>query len=91
MILINGDNQARDVTLTRVLYSSQLQYNLINTIKLVKKEVETLLRLSHQLSQLILRDDVIAVAEMINDQYVLRKKSSTNPRALINQELIIET
>jgi hypothetical protein len=91
MILINGDNQARDVTLTEVLYSSQLQYNLISITKLVRKEVETFLRLSYQLSQLILGDDVIAVVEMINDQYVLREKSSINPRALVNQGPIIET
>ncbi len=86
MTLINENNQARDVTLTRVLYSSQLQYNLISTTKLAKKKVETLLRLSHQLSQLILRNDVIAVTEMINAQYVLREDSSTNPRALAKIE-----
>ncbi len=89
MTLINENNQTRDVTLTRVIYSSQLQYNLISIIKLVRKRIETFLRLLHQLSQLILRDDVIAVTEMINDQYVLRKNS--NPRALINQKPIIET
>jgi hypothetical protein len=88
MILINGDNQARDVTLTGVLYSSQLQYNLISTTKLVRKGVETFLRLPHQLSQLILGNDVIAVAEMINDQYVLRENST---RALVNKEPTIET
>jgi hypothetical protein len=42
------------------------------------------------LSQLILRDDVIAVNEMINDQYVLRENSSTNSKALIKQEPIIK-
>ncbi len=91
MTLINENNQTRDVTLIEVLYSSQLQYNLISTTTLAKKGVETFLRLSHQQSELILGNDVIAVAEMINDQYVLREKSSTNPRALIKQELIIET
>jgi hypothetical protein len=90
MILINEDNQTQDVTLTKVLYSFQLQYNLISITKLVKKRIEIFLRLSHQLSQLILRDDVIAVIEMINDQYVLRKNNS-NSRALIKQEFIIET
>ncbi len=86
MILINENNQARDVILIEVLYSSKLQYNLISTTKLVRKEIETFLRLSHQLSQLILRDDVIAMIEMINDQYVLREKSSTNSRALVKIE-----
>ncbi len=90
MILISENNQARDVILIEVLYSFQLQYNLISIIKLVKKKIETFLRLSHQLSQLILRDDVIVVIEMINDQYVLRK-IFTNSRALINQMSIIET
>ncbi len=86
MILINENNQTRNVTLTKVLYSFQLQYNLISIIKLVKKKIETFLRLSHQLSQLILKDDVIAVTEMINAQYVLREDSSTNPRALAKIE-----
>ncbi len=90
MTLTYENNQTRDVTLTRVLYSFQLQYNLISITKLVKKGIEIFLRLSHQLSQLILRNDVIAVIEMINDQYVLRKKSSTNSRTLINQRSIIE-
>ncbi len=88
MIVLDDQNRACDVILTRVLYSSQLQYNLISTTKLVRKEVETFLRLSHQLSQLILGDDVITVAEMINDQYVLRENST---RALVNKEPIIET
>ncbi len=88
MILTNEDNLTRDVILTRVLYSSQLHYNLISIIKLVRKRIETFLRLPHQLPQLILRNDVIAVIEMINDQYVLRENST---RALINKELTIET
>jgi hypothetical protein len=81
MTVLDDQNRPRDVTLTGVLYSSQLQYNLISTTKLAKKGVETFLRLPHQLSQLILGNDVIAVIKMINDQYVLRK--NTNPRALI--------
>ncbi len=88
MILINENNQTRNVTLTKVLYSFQLQYNLISIIKLIRKEIETFLRLSHQLSQLILRNDVIAAIEMINDQYVLRKNSDS--KTLINQKPIIE-
>ncbi len=76
MILINENNQTRDVILIEILNSSQLQYNLISITKLVRKDIETFLRLFHQLSQLILKDDVIAVIEMINDQYVLRKKFS---------------
>ncbi len=90
IMILNDQNKSRDVILIEVLYSSQLQYNLISIIKLVKKEIETFLRLSHLLSQLILKNDVIAVIEMINDQYVLREKSSTNSRALINQKSIIE-
>jgi isocitrate dehydrogenase kinase/phosphatase len=50
MTLINENNQTRDVILIEVLYSSQLQYNLISITKLVRKKIETFLRLSHQLS-----------------------------------------
>ncbi len=90
MTLINENIQTRIVTLTKVLYSLQLQYNLISIIKLVRKTIETFLRLSHQLSQLILRDDVITVIEMINNQYVFKKNSYANSKTLIKQKSIIE-
>jgi hypothetical protein len=68
--------------LIEVLYSSQLQYNLISIIKLVKKKIETLLSLFIKTSKLLMRNDVIAVANIINNQYVLRKNSTNEPRAL---------
>jgi alpha-glucuronidase len=56
-------------------YSSQLQYNLISIIKLDKKRIETLLSLLIKLSKLLMKNDVIAVVDIINSQYVLRKNS----------------
>ncbi len=53
MIVLDDQNKSRDVTPTRVLYLSQLQYNLISIIKLVKKRMKIFIRLSPQLSQLI--------------------------------------
>jgi hypothetical protein len=89
MELIDGQDRPKLVTLTGVLYSSQLQYNLVSTIRLAKKGVETLLSLPTKTSKLLMGDDVIAVADIINNQYVLREnftnspsENSTGPRAL---------
>jgi hypothetical protein len=89
MKLIDDQNRSKLVILTEVLYSSQLQYNLISTIKLAKKGIETLLSLLINTFKLLMNDDVIAVADIINNQYVLRKNStnsysenSAEPRAL---------
>jgi hypothetical protein len=61
------------MTLIEVLYSSQLQYNLISIIRLAKKKIETLLSLLIKTFKLLMKDDVIAVANIINNQYVLRE------------------
>jgi hypothetical protein len=90
MKLIDGQNRPKLVTLIEVLYSSQLQYNLISTIKLVKKRIETLLSLLIETFKLLMNDDVITVIDIINNQYVLKENftnsSSENsinePRAL---------
>jgi hypothetical protein len=68
-----GDT-TQNVTLSKVLYSSLMQYNLISTIKLARKRVETLLSLLNQTSQLLKDGDIWEVADMMNDQYVLREK-----------------
>ena len=65
-----------DVTLTNVLYSFQLQYNFISTSKLTQKIVKTFLVLPDNVSQLFTRNQMIDVADMINDQYVLREIGS---------------
>jgi hypothetical protein len=73
MKLIDDQDRPKLVILIGVLYSSQLQYNLVSTIKLAKKGVETLLSLLIKTSKLLMDDDVIAVVDIINNQYVLRE------------------
>ncbi len=60
--------------------SSQLQYNLISIIKLVKKKIETLFSLFIKTSKLLINDDVITVIDIINNQYVLRKNFTNSYR-----------
>ncbi len=90
MKLIDDQNRSKLVILIEMLYSSQLQYNLINIIRLAKKKIETLLSLLIKTSKLLMRNDVIAVANIINNQYVLRKnftnlhsENSAELRALV--------
>jgi hypothetical protein len=73
MKLIDDQNRSKLMILIEMLYSSQLQYNLINIIKLVKKRIETLLSLLIKTSKLLMKNDVIVVANIINNQYVLRE------------------
>jgi hypothetical protein len=84
MKLIDGQNRSKLVILIGVLYSSQLQYNLVSIIKLVKKEVETLLSLLIKTFKLLMENDVIVVADIINNQYVLRENftNSSNQNSI---------
>ncbi len=86
MKLIDEQNRSKLVILIEVLYSSQLQYNLISIIKLVKKKVKTLLSLFIKTFKLLMRNDVIVVANIINNQYVL-KKNFTNSYSENSAEL----
>jgi hypothetical protein len=79
MKLIDDQNRSKLVILTGVLYSSQLQYNLVSIIKLAKKEIETLLSLLIKTFKLLMRNDVIVVANIINNQYVLKKNFANSP------------
>jgi hypothetical protein len=86
MKLIDDQDRSKLVILIEVLYSSQLQYNLISIIKLAKKKVETLLNLLIKTFKLLMRNDIIAVANIINNQYVLRKNFTNSPSEnLINE------
>jgi hypothetical protein len=73
MKLIDDQNRSKLVILIGMLYSFQLQHNLISIIRLAKKRVETLLSLLIKTFKLLMRNDVIVVANIINNQYVLRE------------------
>ena len=62
------------LTLLNVLYASNLRYNLISTILLDKKSVETYLRTSDFVSQLLYKDNVLRYADLTNEQYIVRIK-----------------
>jgi hypothetical protein len=85
MKLIDDQDRSKLVILIEVLYSSQLQYNLISIIKLAKKRVETLLSLFIKTFKLLMKNDIIVVANIINNQYVLRKNfTNSSSENLIN-------
>jgi hypothetical protein len=77
------------VILNDVLYSPQLQYNLISTMRLTKSRIETMLRLSDRPFKLILNDEVIDVADVINNQYVLREAQSHEVKNHIVLEIVL--
>jgi hypothetical protein len=73
MKLINDQNRSKLVILIEVLYSSQLQYNVVSIIKLIKKKIKTLFSLLIKTFKLLMKNDVIVVTNIINNQYVLRE------------------
>ena len=62
------------LTLLNVLYASNLRYNLISTMLLDRKSVETYLRISDLVFQLLYKDNVLRYANFTNEQYVVRIK-----------------
>jgi hypothetical protein len=91
MILTLTDEKEKKciVILNDVLYSPQLQYNLVSTVRLTKSRIETMLRLSGRSFKLILNDEVIDVANVINNQYVLREMHSHEAKNLVTLESIV--
>jgi hypothetical protein len=85
MKLIDDQNRSKLVILIEMLYSSQLQYNLISIIKLDKKKMKTLLSLFIKTFKLLMKNDVIAVVKIINSQYVLRKNFITKAENFTNE------
>ncbi len=75
--LVDDQNRSKLMILIEVLYLSQLQYNLINIIKLIKKKIKTLFSLLIKTFKLLMNDDVITVIDIINNQDVL-KENFTN-------------
>ena len=62
------------LTLLNVLYASNLKYNLISTMLLDRKNVETYLRISDLASQLLYKGNVLRYVDLTNEQYVVRIK-----------------
>jgi hypothetical protein len=73
MKLIDDQDRSKLMILIEMLYSSQLQYNLISIIRLAKKKIKTLLSVLIKTFKLLMKNDVIVVANIINNQYVLRE------------------
>jgi hypothetical protein len=71
MKLIDDQNRSKLVILIEMLYSFQLQYNLISIIKLDKKKIETLLSLLIKTFKLLMKNDVIVVVDIINSVTVV--------------------
>jgi hypothetical protein len=66
MKLIVDQNRSKFMILIEMLFSFQLQYNLISIIKLDKKKVETLFSLFIKTFKLLMKNDVIIVVDIIN-------------------------
>ncbi len=73
--LDDGKENHTDITLSDVRYLSSLKYNLISTRSLWQGGIEVLLRTTENASQLLYDGEVIGLADLKDEQYILRANS----------------
>ena len=66
------DEKVNTLKVTNVSWSPDLGHNLLSTISFVKKRIEVFLRRTGQLSEIFFEDEVVGLADTINNQYVIR-------------------
>jgi hypothetical protein len=71
--LIDEKEITSEVILIKVFYFFNIHYNLISTFRLTETEVEVLLKRLNQSFKLHLNDKVIELADIIDNQYVIRE------------------
>jgi hypothetical protein len=81
--LIDEKEITSEVILIKVLYFFNIHYNLISTFRLTETEVEVILRRSDQSFKIHLNDEVIELADIIDNQYVIREESTTKTRIFV--------
>lgn len=72
VLLENEKSDKSNLILINVWYLSFLQYNLISTHKIGKKKIDTFLQVNEKPSQLIFNDKILDLADLINEQYIIR-------------------
>ena len=80
LFLKNETEGIREFVLTDVLYTSDLNFNLISTARLAQKRVEIFLRKAGELSKIYYEEKVIDHAKLIDNQYFIQ--TTFNSRAL---------
>ncbi len=66
------DGTVNTLRVTYVSWAPDLSHNLPSTILLAKKEIKVFLRKTGQPSEICFEDEVVGLADMINNQYVIR-------------------
>ena len=64
--------------LTNCIYAPDLNYNLISTLQLIKKNVNTYLQSAEIASELIHEEKILDYTDMHLKQYILRVKQETD-------------
>ena len=80
LLLKNETGFIREFVLTDVLYTPDMNFNLISTARLAQKGVEIFLRKAGELSKIYYEEEVIGHAKLIDNQYVIQ--TTPNSRAL---------
>ena len=74
--LSDYDDNITILTVTNMSWALQLDHNLLSTILLAKKSIDVSLRKAGQPSEIIADDEVFGLADMIENQYVIRLAES---------------
>ncbi len=74
------DGTINTLTVSNVSCAPDLGHNLLSTIPLAKKGIEIFLRRTGRPSEIFFEDEVVGLADMIENQYVIRLARSSVPK-----------
>lgn len=78
-----SDGTVNTLIVSNVSWAPDLGHNLLSTIPLAKKRIQVFLRRTSQPSEMYLEDEVVGLADMIDNQYVIRLANPLIPKVNI--------
>ena len=74
-INMKKSDENTEVTVKNIIWCSELEYNLLSTISLSSRSIEMFLRSQKKSSEFRKNERVFGLADIINNQYVVREDS----------------
>ncbi len=84
------DGTVNTLRVTNVSWTPDLGHNLLSTIPLAKKRIKVFLRRTGQPSEIFFEDEVVGLADMIDNQYVICLAKPSIPKVNVVKNLTPE-
>lgn len=84
------DKMINTLTVSNVSWAPDLGHNLLSTIPLARKGIEVFLRRTSRQSEIIFEDELVGLADMIDNQYVIFLAKSSFPKINVVKNLTPE-